>query len=1130
MRFFLTILFISIYSSHLAQVNHFPISKKGKWGVIDSSGNIILPPELDYLFPFKNNVSIFKKSNYYGLVNTNKAIIKKNIYDGITDLNKSHKGQFLYLLTKDSKQGIVNDAGIEIAPLIYNNIQVQDRFYFAKKDSNQIDVGDFDNGLIFSRKSDSISLTNFNFFKSQEQNQELLLDNKGKELAKDSLLNISYTSRGNIVYFGTNKLMFFDTNYQKIIDTNLVFIGSSKDFLNFKDSSNKNISYSYFFNKIFTNSTGLFVKKIGDYWIVKNNDLFGVIDKKLKQIIPCKFKSIKLFEGHFYAKNESNKTAIFTKEFKQIMPPVYEKIVKTNYGFEYQINNKVGALNKKGKKITEARFTFIDQNSIPIKCYLPKQGIVQLIFDEKWNYQSKKEFKQMLTLQSKKEIKEVTKFPPSDSTTKIVTKDFGWFLDTIAKEKDGKVFKITKWGLKNEIDSIVTPPIYREYEIINDSISFGYRGVKKLKKSDKRIKGIPVASSFNIVNHLSGAVLIKQPTYKCHWNDFNKNNLIRILTKKGISLYDKNLKVINDNIHYAFKPNEGMLLYSILNENKKEKTLHKGGIKKLTAWLTYGSGIFISETARKEYFDMKSNRGTKEVYFSNKIKYGFYNSLTGQNIFPAHYDFAQAFNRGISFVGIKQKKGDLKYGALNKNKVIIPIQYDNVDHFSPKNYDSLYIVQLNNGKKLILDSLLNVKELKLTNINRVKENVIIAREKNKYGVLDDNFNWAIKPTYKKINASRTEKLIFKDKKYGVLSPKGTEVSAPLIPKQYIIPLKNGALVYNNKTLKGKVYYYDYKYGELFKPISGVVYESDSLVLKVSNKIPDYYKDGTKLKTNHVFSSTTLFENNKYSITKKGKRTKIINKTTKKEVLRKSLIVQSLKDEGIYFIENNNKGLLSFNGDTLIKTDSSFSEITRINDNLLLTRSHINKQRYLYGLSTLKGKQILPSEFLKIEKVFDSIYFCFKKIGASVFLNTDGDTLKILNCRDYSAGEFFLYKSGENAYFLDKKLKKVFKYNFIDAEPFIKGLATVLTKEGWQILNNNGDIISMGCFNSLKPIAQNTLIAQEKSKYGLYNYKGEIIVPVEFEQINGISSTVVQVIKEGKVGYINTSGKWLYNPF
>lgn len=936
-------------------------------------------------------------------------------------------------------------------------------------------------------------------------------------------------------------MFFFNSEFKKIIDTSFNYVGTNNQFINLKDSLNQTISYSLIFKRFFKNSSNIDIRKHGGYYILNNNNLYGVIDSNYKEVLPFKYNSINYFNNNFYASINSG-TALFDENLKLIIPSIYERLIKTKFGFIYYKNNLCGVLNKNGKKITEARFRNIDINSIPIKCYLPKEGVVQLIFDDKWNFVSKKEFKKLLILNSKWT-------PTASALIEPNINQFGWFKDTIiATKKDGSKVKVVKWGLKNDIDTIITPPIYREYEIINDSISYGYRGKKLLTSSKKRIKGIPVGASYNVVNHITGERVLKQPIYKFFITDFENNNLARALTYKGIYIYNKNFTPILKNIHYANAPQEGMLLYSEYNKDKRDKSNIEGQIDKLIAWQEYATGISLSKEASSEYYKLLRARVNIKPYITPHIKFGYLNSITQQEAFPTQFDRATNFYQGVAFVGVKNKKTEkIDYGIIRKDSIIVPLKFDKVNFLYPNTYDSLYIVTKNNGKQLFFDSLLNPKPIELKNMTRVEKDVIIATQNNKTGIVNDDLQWELEPTYRRIIISKNNALISKNKLHGAITSEGESLFEPTIKKKHIIPLKYGAKLYQNRNQSGKVGYYHYQYGELFKPTKGKVYESEQTTLKLEHGTPYYYKNGQELKTNKLFKYTLIMENDSISISKRRKKIKILNKNTEEKIKIKGFVPNDLTFEGIYHIKGSSMGLTNYKGQEKIKAFMN-SKLTPLNDSILLTENiHSKFKDKRYGLVNIEGKQLRANEYLKIEEVFDGIYFCFSKRNISVFVNKKGDTLKTVKCNDFKStsdglllligkeniihSEGSLYLKGKyNAVFLDSTLSNPFAYKFIDAKQFVNGIATVRSRKGWQVMNRNGELISIPSFYSMEPIANNTIVAKEKPKHGVYNYEGKVIVPVEFEEINTVSPTIIQVIKEGKAGYVSTNGNWIYNPF
>jgi len=143
----------------------------GKFGVIDTSNNIIVPFNYDNAFPLNNNLIIVKKKGKYGIINEkNKTVldfdydiifpieegngeaylrtktgtkygcidnhanvIAESIYDQI-DLLNSDNG--FVIVTKGDKKGCINSEGKLILPIEYDSITIYDENTFS------ISIGD----------------------------------------------------------------------------------------------------------------------------------------------------------------------------------------------------------------------------------------------------------------------------------------------------------------------------------------------------------------------------------------------------------------------------------------------------------------------------------------------------------------------------------------------------------------------------------------------------------------------------------------------------------------------------------------------------------------------------------------------------------------------------------------------------------------------------------------------------------------------------------------------------------------------------------------------------------------------------------------------------------------------------
>ena len=76
---YVTLLIISAAVFVFPESDLYCIKESGKYGFIDSTGEIIIKPEYDYATSFSCGVSVVKKDNLFNLINQNGKIIKKDL-------------------------------------------------------------------------------------------------------------------------------------------------------------------------------------------------------------------------------------------------------------------------------------------------------------------------------------------------------------------------------------------------------------------------------------------------------------------------------------------------------------------------------------------------------------------------------------------------------------------------------------------------------------------------------------------------------------------------------------------------------------------------------------------------------------------------------------------------------------------------------------------------------------------------------------------------------------------------------------------------------------------------------------------------------------------------------------------
>ncbi|WP_396151989.1 WG repeat-containing protein [Flavobacterium sp.] len=97
-------------------------TKDKKNGYLDAKGKIIIPFIYDLADDFKNGFAIVQKNNKCGIIDKKGGKITDLIYEHIDKFDNDQSG--LARVSRDKKWGFINKIGEEIIPCIYQNVNI----------------------------------------------------------------------------------------------------------------------------------------------------------------------------------------------------------------------------------------------------------------------------------------------------------------------------------------------------------------------------------------------------------------------------------------------------------------------------------------------------------------------------------------------------------------------------------------------------------------------------------------------------------------------------------------------------------------------------------------------------------------------------------------------------------------------------------------------------------------------------------------------------------------------------------------------------------------------------------------------------------------------------------------------
>ena len=329
-----------------------PYTKKEKFGLIDSSGKVLLNANFDFINIYnKEHIIVFDNSGYYIINYKNEKQI-----DGVFDEVVRIDDTSLFLLTDSVGTTLYDAESNEILLKDLLNIQ-----YFKSSDNENYvitvtDVQNIKKNYFYQYKTDSLKelIGTENLYPEEfANNQIVFLDDFGPvliyDLSSDQIRNIN----GDYVWFGT-----FNSNLALVYDNqlNAGFVDAGENLV---------IPYSY--------KDGITNFNIDGISIVNNGTNYGAIDTNNRVIIPFQYKDISFLKRNIYIITDSNyKFFLYNLSYEKVISKSYDFIDSSNIDSGLLVvekNKQFGVIDMNGKEVIEPLYQdiILDDEYIIVK-------------------------------------------------------------------------------------------------------------------------------------------------------------------------------------------------------------------------------------------------------------------------------------------------------------------------------------------------------------------------------------------------------------------------------------------------------------------------------------------------------------------------------------------------------------------------------------------------------------------------------------------------------------------------------------------------------------------------------------------------------------------------------------------
>lgn len=332
-----------------------------RYGYINKNGKEITKLEYNEI----NRITEIKGDNVYLLTSKNGkyGILKdtENILQNLYEEIEYNKTNNLFIVQKNSKQGIISLEGKEILPIEYDYVLCSGTKITTKKDEN-IELYNAKGEKQDAKYDNSIETSNENYIITINENDEFGIVNKeGQALIQNKYQYIEYAFEDYFIVTENGKVGVIDINKGVLIDFKYDIIQTVKD---------KKILQAIISN---TNTIEMYNSKIEKQVSIKNailytyNDYIKLISDTDMQYLDNNGDIISnkeiLKENTLFAYSQNEKWGFADSENNIVVEAQYDIVTEFNkYGFAgIKKNGKWGIVNEQGQVIVEPSYK-IDWN------------------------------------------------------------------------------------------------------------------------------------------------------------------------------------------------------------------------------------------------------------------------------------------------------------------------------------------------------------------------------------------------------------------------------------------------------------------------------------------------------------------------------------------------------------------------------------------------------------------------------------------------------------------------------------------------------------------------------------------------------------------------------------------------
>ncbi|MCB0566595.1 MAG: WG repeat-containing protein, partial [Phaeodactylibacter sp.] len=1028
-----------LFCSSLSAQRYFPIKVDKKWGLINSDGQVVLPPVYDAIGEFKRfGYAVMQRDGYVGLLADGGRELVPPKYDDIKVLDST-----LVAVMDQGQWMVVNLFGDIVLEKGYQRVEVWNSFYLAYMQNGKWGLTDKFGNKLAEPVYDDIQSEEGRFFITTRASRLGLLSSIGREILPNEANEIRFFSDSLFFYRTGNLWGAVDFYGIRVIPAEYkAFSRISDNFIKLSRNEGQFV-YSIPCSRIISDGSFddyySFSKR---YVITKKKRQLGLLDWCGNQILPPAYNEIQAYDKKLFRVNYQGQWGVVQAGGVSVIPFEYDYIAPLRgKACIVKKAGRFGLVNFRGELVAPPAYHRIELEGNQARAYRKQadgkgETLTLLTLDEEGKLRDTSNF------QNHFQVNIRTNLSKNESTSENSVNDylldqFEWFY---SPQED-------RWGLRRLQDGEAQiDPKFHTVKV-ERSLGFTLVGIEKSERYEFERTSFRFDMAYGLVSNELGLLVTEMDFWDVRFDDFRRGYpLARCVFSNGRQgLVDRIGRIVRRDMAYIGDFVDGVARFSfagrLSGSMKPDRNLGK-----LRTYLNglATTSIMLDYTQYDQLFRHDASLTCEGCEWG-------YIDTAAQVIVPPQYTFAKDFVNDVGIVECHDK-----WGMVNRDAdILIPCSYDGVQFLE------------NTGNKIVR---------------------VYIREP-KYGLIDTLGQLTVSAVYDEIGSFREGRLAVKrNGLWGFVDRDGLEV----IPCRFreVQNFSDGLAAaklanswgFIDKQGDVSVDFLYRRAGNFQNGLSWVYSEEGVGYINSKGEfiVPPKFDKGFDFSR----GIARVVVNNEYGL---------IDTLGHFAQRPRYSDIQEFNEHGLAVVRygNNNVryGLVGRDGELI--TSLHLREIQPFSDGLAAV-----KYKDGYGFIDTTGRLLIPDVYSKVSSFSEGLA-AVQQDGACGYINTKGDIvipLEYSKCLDFTDGKAVVYKGIRKAGLIDRQGKLLIEPSVDRMLAFQEGRGLVRDdKYRFYYITEQAHLYD-GYYEEATEFKHGVAVVQVDGKWGIINQKGIELIP------------------------------------